>query len=367
VSTEGIRTPLYRPQQELGADFIAGGGWLWAKNFGDAKGEYEAVRNRVGLWDASPHTKWDFRGHDAITALDRIFTRDLSAMEIGRVCYGPFCDEDGKMLGDGTVFRFSDDHFWLVTAPGTESDLEHFKAVVRGLDVEITNRTTELPQLGLNGPGSRQLLSRLCSRDLSSLRWYRFWPDQVEIGGIRCWVSRSGYSGELGYELFFAPDDGERLWSVLTTAGARPYGLDAIEWIRIESGLIAMGADFRPRELSPFDVSLDRFIDLRKPAFSGKAALEKEARDPANQLVTLVIDGKVPPAGSEVLSDGARVGALTSPCDSPALGKVIALAIIRRDALRSGRQLQVAAHDAVAPATPAPLSIIDPEKRRPRA
>jgi aminomethyltransferase len=367
VNQEGIRTPLYRPQQELGADFTVGLGWLWAKNFGDASGEYEAVRGRVGLWDASPHTKWEFRGRDAITALDRIFTRDLSGMDAGRVCYGPFCDEGGKMLGDGTVFRFGDVHFWLVTAPGTESDLEHFSRVARDLDVEISNRTTDLPQLGVNGPGSRELLSRLCSRDLSSLRYYRFWPDQVDIGGVRCWVSRSGYSGELGYELFFAPEDGERLWALLTAAGARPYGLDAIEWIRIESGLIAMGADFRARETTPFDVSLDRFIDLTKPIYSGKAALEAEARDPANQLVTLVIDGEVPPAGAAVTSDATHVGALTSPCASPALGKVISLAIVRREAVRNGRPLQVSTEAGPAAATVAPLSIIDPDKRRPRA
>jgi aminomethyltransferase len=367
MSEEGIRTPLYRPQQELGADFTVGLGWLWAKNFGDARAEYEAVRSRVGLWDASPHTKWEFRGTDAITALDRIFTRDLTGMNAGRVCYGPFCDEDGRMLGDGTVFRFADDQFWLVTAPGTESDLEHFERVAGDLDVEISNRTRDLPQLGINGPGSRGLLGPLCNRDLSSLAYYRFWPEQADVGGVRCWVSRSGYSGELGYELFFAPDDGERLWMALTSAGARPYGLDAIEWIRIESGLIAMGADFRARQTSPFDVSLDRFVNLSKPAYSGKAALEMEARDPANQLVTLVIDGEVPPAGAAVVLDGAQVGSLTSPCASPALGKVISLAIVQRRAVRSGRPLQVVTDGRASGASPAPLSIIDPDKRRPRA
>ncbi len=367
MNQEGIRTPLFRPQQELGADFTVGLGWLWAKNFGDPRGEYQAVRSAVGLWDASPHTKWDFRGADAITALDRIFTRDLTGMDVGRVCYGPFCDHDGKMLGDGTVFRFAGDHFWLVTAPGTESDLEHFKQVAGDLEVAITNHTIQLPQLGINGPGSRALLSQLCSRDLSSLRWYRFWPEQVEVGGVSCWVSRSGYSGELGYELFFAPDDGERLWGLLTSAGARPYGLDAIEWIRIESGLIAMGADFRARETSPFDVSLDRFIDLSKRAYSGKAALEVEAQAPRNRLVTLVIDGDQPPVGASVVCDGKNVGTLTSPCTSPALGNVIALAIVGRAALRSGRPLQVVTDGQGAAATAAPLSIIDPDKHRPRA
>jgi aminomethyltransferase len=353
VNEEATRTPLDAVQRKLGAEFVVGGGWFWAKNFGDARAEYDAVRNHVGIWDASPHQKWEFRGRGSLAALDRIFTRDLSRMEVGRVCYGPFCDDQGKMLGDATVFRFA-------------ADLAHFERVVEGLDVTIEKRTLELPQLGINGPGSRALLGPLCDRDLSGLRYYHFMPEQVGVGGIRCWLSRSGYSGELGYELFCSPDDAERLWNLLTAAGARPYGLDAIEWIRIESGLIAMGADFFPGQTSPYDMSLDRFVDFSKPSFAGKDRLEAEANDPPNQLVTLEIEGGPPPAGAAVLRGDARCGTVTSPCVSPVLGRSLALAVVRRDSLRAGSVLQVAMPGEALEATIRPLSIIDPEKKRPR-
>jgi len=367
VSEEAIRTPLDRVQRALGGEFVVGLGWFWVKTFGDPAGEYEAVRRNVGLWDASPHQKWEFSGADAVTALDRIFTRDLSRMEVGQVCYGPFCNDSGKMLGDGTVFKFSDRHCWLVAAPSTDADLEHFERVVDGLDVRIEKRTAELPQLGLNGPRSRELLGLLCSQDPGVLRYYRFWPEQVRVGEVPCWVSRTGYSGELGFELFFAPEYAERLWELLTEAGARPYGLEAIEWIRIESGLIALGADFVPGETSPFDMSLDRFIHVEKPRFTGKQVLEQEAKDPANCLVTLVVDGPVPAAGAPLRADGGVVGTLTSPCTSPELGQVIGLAIVRRGAARGDAPLEVEVEGGWASATVAPLSIVDPAKQRPRA
>jgi glycine cleavage system T protein (aminomethyltransferase) len=367
VSDEGIRTPLDRVQRELGGAFVVGLGWRWVTTFGDPDGEYRAMRAGAGLWDASPHQKWDFAGPDALEALDRIFTRDLSRTEVGQVRYGPFCGDDGKLLGDGTVFRLAEDHCWLVAAPGTDSDLAHFERVVQKLDVRIEKRTEELPQLALTGPRSRELLGPLCDADLDSLRYYRFWPEQVDVGGVSCWLSRTCYSGELGYELFCSPTDAERLWQLLADAGARPYGLDAIEWMRIESGLIAMGADFVAGETSPFDMSLDRFVDLRKPRFSGREALAREAQAPPRCLVTLVVDGPVPAAGAPVTLGGRRVGTLTSPCRSPELGSVIGLAVVQRDVAAQGTALQVEGGDGHTAATVAPLSIVDPDKVRPRA
>jgi aminomethyltransferase len=367
MNDEGLRTPLDGVQRELGGNFVVGLGWCWVTTFGDPEGEYWAVRKAAGLWDASPHQKWELNGPDVIEALDRIFTRDLSAIDVGQVCYGPFCNDEGKMLGDGTVFRFAQDRCWLVAAPGTDSDLEHFRHVVEGLDVRIEKRTVELPQLGLNGPRSRELLGSLCDRDLASLSYYRFWPEQARVGDVPCWVSRTGYSGELGYELFCAPEDAEKLWRLLTDAGARPYGLDAIEWIRIESGLIAMGPDFVPGETSPFDMSLDRFIDLRKPRFSGQEVLAREAESPPRRLVTLVVDGPLPAAGAAVEQAGVRVGTLTSPCESPELGKVIALAVVEREAASEGAGLEVEVEDGRASGIVAPLSVVDPKKQRPRS
>jgi aminomethyltransferase len=363
--TETIRTAFDAPQRALGGDLIEWEGWFWPNHFGDPVGEHHAVRTDVGVWDASPLRKWLFSGPDALRAADFVFTNDMAGLEVGQVRYAPFCDENGKMVGDGTVFRTGDDRCMVVTA--LDSDLDHFEAVLEGMDVEIKPATPDYPQLGLNGPRSRELLQSLTNADVSSLRYFRFWPDRVEVGGVPCIVSRTGYSGELGYELFCPPDGAEELWEAVVGAGARPYGLAAVETIRIESGLIFIGYDYFQHETSPYDMGLDAMIRLDKGDFCGKAALEREAASPPNRFVTLVVDGPVPEYGAAVTKDGAAAGTLTSPCESPTLGKVIGLAVLRADLARVGEQVEVAVEGGTAPATVAPLPIYDTEKRRPRS
>ena len=130
-----IRTAFDEPERALGCEFMEWEGWQWPNHFGDPVAEHEAVRNDVGVWDESPLRKWDFRGPDALRAADRIFTNDMSGLAAGQIRYAPFCDADGKMVGDGTVFKFDDEHAWVITA--LDSDLAHFEEVVTGLDVAI--------------------------------------------------------------------------------------------------------------------------------------------------------------------------------------------------------------------------------------
>jgi glycine cleavage system T protein len=364
MSDEITKTAFDRPQRELGGELVDWEGWYWPNTFGDAIAEHHVIRSDVGVWDASPLRKWEFQGSDALRAADRIFTNDMVGLEVGQVRYAPFCDENGKMVGDGTVFKLADDRCIAVTA--LDSDLDHFLAVVGGLDVEITPVTAENPQLGINGPRSRELLQSLTGTDVSGLAYFRFFTEQIEVGGVPCWVSRTGYSGELGYELFCSPDGAEQLWAAVTGAGARPYGLAAVETIRIESGLIFIGYDYFQHETSPYDMGLDKLIRLDKDV-CGRDALAAQAKNPPNRFVSLVVDGPVPEYGSAVTKGGEQVGTLTSPCDSPTLGKVIGLTVLRADLAREGETVEVAVEGGTAPATVAPLPIYDTAKRRPRA
>jgi len=207
----------------------------------------------------------------------------------GQIRYAPFCDADGKMVGDGTVFRFDDEHAWVITA--LDSDLAHFEKVVNGLDVAIEPITTELPHVQLQGPRSHDLLAELCDADLRGLRYFRFFPEQVHVGGVPAWVSRTGYSGELGYEIFCASEDAPALWTVLTGAGAVPYGLAAVETLRIESGLIFIGYDYFAHETNPYYMSLDKVIRLDGGDFNGRQALAETAATPPRRFVTLALDG----------------------------------------------------------------------------
>lgn len=366
MSTEIVRTAFDAPQRELGCEFMDWEGWSWPNHFGDPVAEHRAVREGVGVWDESPLRKWDFRGPDALRAADRIFTNDMLGLTVGQVRYAPFCDEHGKMVGDGTVFKFDDDHAWVITA--LDSDLDQFGAVVAGLDVAIRPITAELPHVQLQGPRSRELLAGITDADVGALGYFRFLPEQVRVGGVPAWVSRTGYSGELGYEIFCAPDDAPELWAALTAAGAVPYGLAAVETLRIESGLIFIGYDYFQHETGPFDVSLDKVVRLDTGDFEGREALAKTAPGPPRRMVTLVVDGReAPEYGAAVALDGEPAGTLTSPCESPTLGEVIGLAVVETRFAEPGTQLEVALGDGRVGATVGPLPIYDPEKRRPRS
>jgi aminomethyltransferase len=366
MSTELIRTAFDGPQRELGCDFMDWEGWLWPNHFGDPAAEHRAVRQGVGIWDESPLRKWDFRGREALQAADRIFTNDMLGLEPGRIRYAPFCDADGKMVGDGTVFKFDDEHAWVITA--LDSDLQHFEEVTAGLDVAIEPITAELPHVQLQGPGSRELLAAVCDADVRGLRYFRFFPDRVRVGGVPAWVSRTGYSGELGYEIFCAPGDAAGLWGALTGAGAVPYGLAAVETLRIESGLIFIGYDYFQHETNPYDMSLDKVVRLDAGDFNGKAALAETAKSPPRRLVTLAVEGGTAPEyGAAVTSGGEPAGTLTSPCESPTLGRVIGLAVLETRVAAPGTRVEVALGSETVPATVEPLPVYDPEKRRPRA
>ena len=182
-----------------------------------------------------------------------------------------------------------------------------------------------------------------------------------------CWVSRTGYSGELGYEIFCTPAHAEDLWAVLTGAGARPYGLGAVETLRIESGLIFIGYDYFQHETDPFDMSLDKVIRLDTGDFHGKAALEETAKSPPRRMVTLVVDGgEAPEYGAAVTKNGEPAGTLTSPCESPTL-EVIGMACLETRFATTGQTVEVALGDGTVAATVAGYPIYDPEKTRPRS
>ena len=161
----------------------------------------------------------------------------------------------------------------------------------------------------------------------------------MHVGRVPAWVSRTGYSGELGYEIFTEPDYAEELWGVLTEAGAKPYGLSAVETLRIESGLIFIGYDYFQHETDPFDMSLDKVIRLDTGDFHGKAALAETAKSPPRRLVTLSVEGAdVPEYGAAVTKDGEPAGTLTSPAESPTLGKVIGMAVLESRSPRRARR-----------------------------
>lgn len=370
------RTAFDSVQREAGANWTDWEGWAWAADFGDPIAEHQATRTACNLWDESPLRKWDLSGPDAVALADALFTNDMSSLEIGQVRYGALCDPQGKMIMDGTVFRLGDDHCLSITS--YDSDLDWFRQVAsdRGLDVQVEDRTAQMPHLQVQGPRAREVLGPITEgADVTTLRYFRFVQEGVRVGGVPCWLSRTGYSGELGFELYCAPDDAPDLWNAVLRAGqphgVRPIGLSAIETIRIECGLLFPDVDYFPHDTDPYEVRLDNVIKPDKPGdFVGRDAIRKLASEGTPRLLTtLRIDGdQVPEYGAAVTQDGRDVGILRSPCQSPTFDmSVIGMAAIDRDLVQDGQRLEVALGGGTVGATVGPFPLYDTDKRRPRS
>jgi aminomethyltransferase len=370
------RTAFDSLQRNAGATWTDWEGWAWVADFGDPVAEHMATRTACNLWDESPLRKWDLQGPDAVALADALFTNDMAALEIGQVRYGALCDEQGKMVMDGTVFRLADDHCLSITS--YDSDLDWFRQVAsdRGLDVQVEDRTAQMPHIQVQGPKAREVLGPITEgADVGSLRYFRFAHEGVRVGGVPCWLSRTGYSGELGFEVYCSVDDAETVWKAVIAAGEpqglRPIGLSAIETLRIESGLLFPDIDYFPHQTDPFEVRLDNVIKLSKPGeFVGRDALRAIADHGTPRLLTtLRIDGdEVPEYGATVTRDGNEVGIVRSPCQSPTFDmQVIGMAAIDRELAREGEKVEVALGDGTVGATVAPFPLYDTEKRRPRS
>jgi aminomethyltransferase len=250
---------------------------------------------------------------------------------------------------------------------------DHLREVSAGLDVTIDLIVHDLPHVQFQGPRTREILQRHVDVDLAVLPYFRFLTEPVQVGPAPAWIARTGLSGEIGYELFVRPEHAEALWRTLTASGeVRPYGFDALDVLRIESGMILPGSDYTPGESSPFDINFERFMKIDGRSFQGDAAIrhERDAGPPARRLVSLTIaGGVVPEAGAAVTIEGALVGSATSPTGSPRFG-TIALAILDRAAAVPGMPVEVALGEdgagGTARATVGEPALYDPEKRRPR-
>jgi aminomethyltransferase len=367
MGTDSIRSPFYEAAAALGATFMEEGGWYWTEGFGDADAEYRGVRDDLGVWDVSPLNKWEFRGREALAAAQRLHTNDIAGLSVGQVRYGAFCDADGLMVDDGTVFRLGD-RVWVMTNGSDHA--EHFAEATDGMDVEIEAVTLSMPHIGLQGPRSREALAPLCDVDIAGLKYFRFVPDKTKVGGVPCYVSRTGFGGELGYELFCEPKDALDLWDVaVSQMKAQPFGVGVLESLRVEAGMIVLEYDYEPHERTPYDLSFDKLVALGASDFLGKQALLAIVDDPPRRLKTLKLEGlegdELPEYGVEVTRDGEPVGLLTSPAPSPRFGP-IAMAVLESSVAADGTRVDVPVGERTISATVAPLAIYDPEKKRPR-
>lgn len=362
MADEPIRSVLYDVQERQGGTFEDFGGWMWTLDFGDVAAEYEALRSGAGMWDVYALNKWAVSGPDAQSALQAGYTNNLATQQVGQVRYGAFVDEEGFLRDEGTIYKRDEDTYYAFT--NTDTFDEYVRKLAPHADVQLENRLHDMPLVSVQGPRSREILQSLSDFDFSSLPYFRFATAPVSIAGIDVFMSRTGFSGELGYELIPARDQAENLWLKLADAGVQPVGFNAMDIARIEAGLIVFEYEYEPGERTPFDLGLDRMVSFAPGlSYVGQSALQSIAEHPPRRLKTLRLEpGGLPEPGSDITRDGAVVGTLTSPTSSPRFGN-IALAVIDSAAAENETVVSVDGHTA----TVADLSIFDPAKVKPRA
>jgi aminomethyltransferase len=329
--------------------------------------EYNALRNASGLIDISPLYKYLVRGRDAGRLVDRIVTRDMSKVAVGQVVYAPWCDEHGKVIDDGTVTRL-DDTTWRWTA--ADPSMLWIRENSDGLEATIEDVSDQVAALALQGPTSARLLQAAAEADVTGLRYFR--ATRGTIAGVPVTLSRNGYTGDLGYEIFMPWGDASKVWDRLMDVGRgygiRPVGMLALDVARIEAGLLLLEVDYvscrramiEDQKSSPYELGWDRLVNLDKGAFVGQAALRAEhARGgPSRRLAGLELDWtsveglaakfgltpSVPAAASResvpVYRGRKQVGKATSTTWSPTLKKMIAIASVEADLAAPGTNLE---------------------------
>lgn len=313
------------------------GGYRVALCYGDADMEYTAIRNGASVYDLCPMVKYRIRGREAAGYLNRLTLRDAAKLAVGAVHYTAWTDDAGKLLDDGTLFRYGAEDYLICCQ---ERHLPWFLASATGFEVEVEEVTEESAALSLQGPCSATVL-QAAGFDVQGLKPFRMARYPFEGGEIT--ISRTGFTGDLGYEIWASPDQALPLWDHLFASGApwgiRPIGSDALELARIEAGFILPNADFIPahqalredRSRSPFEMGLDWMIDWEKGHFTGRRALLAERQRGSEwALIGLDIPGNVSAEGAILYHDKrVEVGVITSAAWSPALKANIALAQVK--------------------------------------
>ena len=342
-------------------------GYLSATNYElTHDNEYFAIRTKAALLDITPLYKYIIQGPDSQRFLDRLVTRNINICKVGQVMYTPWCDEDGKVIDDGTVQRLSERKFRITSA---EPNLEWLEYNAAGMDLTISDDSVNTAALAIQGPNSRDILNAVSSDSLNNLKF--FWMINTNFGDIPVSISRTGYTGDLGYEIWMNPNDALFIWDLLLEKG-KPYGitptgLQALDIARIEAGLILLDVDYissrhaiiESRKSSPYELGLGWAVKMKKKYFIGKQALEREiTRGPEWEFVGIEIQwtelenhyrnvGLAPGLPSTAWRTSTplyynheQVGYATSGAWSPILKRYIALAHVKSIYAIEGTELQ---------------------------
>ena len=355
VDTGRLRTPFYPRLAELDTlnTWHNRAGYSSAEALYCEDVEYFAIRNSTGVFDITPMTKYRITGPDALAFLDRLVTRDMKKIKPGRVAYAIWCDDQGQVIDDGTIFHLKEGEYRLC------SQERHFAWLTTasiGFDVLIKEETAEIAALAVQGPTSYSILKNIGVNGLDELR--PFGLIHNEFSGTELMISRTGFTGDLGYELWISPDKAIELWDALFEAGKfhgiRAIGTHALDLARKEAGYLAPFEDFLPAETtvrlgrtrSPLELGMEWLVDFNKDNFNGRRALIKEKEQGSVwRLVKLDIEGNKTADHSYIYAqeknNKSEIGFITSAAWSPICKQNIALGTVRRPFGKAGENVWV--------------------------
>ncbi len=339
------RTPLFPVYEKYGAKTVDFGGWDLPVQFSSILEEHEAVRERAGLFDVSHMGEVDVKGKDALKYIQKIITNDASKLVDGKALYSPMCYLNGGTVDDLLVYRYNENHYLLViNASNIDKDVAWFEENLEG-DVQIENISDRISQLALQGPIAEKVLQRIADIDLSTIGFFHFNPD-VKLDGVKGFVSRTGYTGEDGFEIYLANEDAPKLWDkILDTGkedGVLPCGLGARDTLRFEAKLPLYGQELS-KDITPIEAGIGFFVKFDKGDFNGRDVLKEQKENGApRKLVGIeMIDRGIPRSHYPVYVDDVQIGEVTTGTQSPTLKRNVGLALIKKEYAEIGKEVYV--------------------------
>ena len=345
-----LETPFHERTYEAcyNNDWYRWAGYKIAREYSNTELEYTAMRNTAGVLDITPMHKYDIKGTDAIKFVDKLVTRNVTEINSGQVMYIIWCNEDGNVIDDGTVFCFNSNHLRIFCA---ERNLNWFSDTAIGFNVEVEDVSDTIAALAFQGPLSCKILNLLNVKDIENLKPFYF--DNFDLNGCKVTISRTGFSGDLGYEIWCKNEDAINVWDSLFTFNrdykVLPAGMNALDMVRVEAGFIQPNADFmsaeqalRPNRMrNPYELGMGWLVDLNKNYFTGKKNLVNlKKKTLTKKLVGLDIQGDKPAIGSVLYDKNKKeIGIVTAGMWSPSLKSNIAFGYVDKDHMKIGSKV----------------------------
>lgn len=341
-STEPLlKTPLNAVEHELGGKMVDFGGWELPVQYSGILDEHEAVRTKSGVFDVSHMGEVTVKGRQALELLQRATCNDVSKLDRGRIHYNGLLYPNGGFVDDILIYQNApDDFFVVVNASNTDKDFEWLRQSAGGLDVDVQNVSADYAQLAIQGPEAEGVLQAMTDVPLAPIKYYRF--EHGTVDGAPAIVSRTGYTGEDGFEIYVAPDVAPGILRKLVQAGVKPCGLGARDTLRLEAKMALYGNDI-DHTTTPVEADLNWIVKLEKGDFAGRDVLAREKEEgPRRKLVGFeMVDRGIARHGYPVVDGSEEIGVVTSGTHSPTLKKAIGLAYLPLDKSAQGSEFLV--------------------------